>query len=88
MLLTGKAEKDFYSYVFNKYNLQPYNLFNNIFSLSIIVEWFENQEYMGERFFSFTFKYFYQYNTYFMSFNDIVKQTIEKCNEIYNNLNK
>jgi hypothetical protein len=97
MLLTGKALRDFYKFIFEKYNLQPYNVSNEIFENALIIEWLDSVK--------LTITVQYCIDTTFDSFLDIqnkeeieccqfsetrpeaTQKAIEKANEIYNNLN-
>jgi len=95
MILNGKAERDFCKWVFEKHNIQPYNIWNKIFLNALIIDWFDSVGiYINiEPFYYKKQLYFKQYvlgykdineqNTYFKR-TDATEEAIKKANEIYN----
>lgn len=93
-MLTGKAKKDFENWFLIKKikegNNTPYKLLQWLYSddtitISYISQWLDSIKFKGENLFTQVFDKNFAIRLDFMSFNDIIKQTIEVCNTFYNN---
>ena len=98
MILTGKAKEDFLNYYWSNYigktrffnqKSETEDFFNSLYKTlknALIIEWFDSMEYKGKRMYSDIFSFYYVRKIQSQSFNDICIQTIERCNEFYNEL--
>jgi len=92
MIINGKAKEDFLKWFDNDY-MELACEYDGVFNMPItslnalIIEFFDNMEYKGIRMYSDFFSYFWKRKIESQSFNDICKQTIDRCNEFYNDLN-
>jgi hypothetical protein len=88
VLITGKAERDFYKWLFEKHNLQPYNIFNRIFTNALIIEWFDSVgiyiNIIGYSKTKWRVLVRSNYDEYFNSRQQATEEAIKKANEIYN----
>lgn len=98
MILSGKAERDFIKYIYDEYNLQPYNIFNDTFQYALIIEWFDS---VGIYIELFKEDYCFAFNLHrgnckikdyiigisgYNSRKETIQQAIIKANEVYNNI--
>lgn len=86
MILNGKAKEDFFNYVFltGGYMLSEFWQLKEIHRNALIIEWLDTLRYAGKPMFKICFDFYWNLKISSQSFNDICKQAIEKCNEIYN----
>ena len=92
MILTGKAKEDFYKFLTENYPISSKDaekwfltLYDD-FKYVIIIKFFDNMQYKGVRMYCGFFEYFFKIKLDSFSFNYIVIQTIEACNNFYNSL--
>jgi hypothetical protein len=99
MKLTGKCKEDFekwyLQWVFNektflslRFNseqiLENWNSLHQSEKYGVYVDFFNTKKYEGVELFDKCFSLYFYHKTIFETHNDIVKQAIEKANEIYN----
>ena len=84
MLLTGKCKEDFLIHLkeTRRCNEKSFSEFPAIFEDALIIEWFIYRQIWQNVFYK-------EYrHTAFSDYTFAINQSIKKCNEIYNNLNK
>ena len=89
MKLTGKCKEDFKNYLLNgmPHSSYKYNYFiaqDYSMQYGVYVDYFNTKKYEGVELFDKCFSLYFYHKTIFQTHNDIVKQAIEKANEIYN----
>ena len=89
MKLTGKCKEDFKNYLLSDIIdfSYKYNYFINLqdsMQYGVYVDFFNTKKYEGIELFDKCFSLYFYHKTIFQTHNDIVKQAIEKANEIYN----
>ena len=93
MILTGKAEENFFNWLDNQgtngidisnWEFEKFHLLSNVSQNSLIIEWFDSIKYNEIwSLWDFSFKkIFYSNNN--LSILQIQEQAIKKANEIYN----
>lgn len=99
-LLTGKAKIDFNIWLIEYYikNRKDYHKFSIELILkkhyrkteleqnALIIEWLDNMEYKGQRFYLTFFEFNLKHKLPNWGFKEISEKAIEQCNEFYNSL--
>jgi len=98
MILTDKAKEKFLEWrKQNGYELalsqssgqgtaESFDKVYQIYEHALIIDWFSTLTHRGKNFWFNIFDYYYQMRIESQTISDVNKQTIEKCNEIFNNL--
>lgn len=93
-MLTGKAKEDFDKWLFyERFNQQQitFSYFQKLdqnLQKALIVEWLDSLQHEGLRYFSQVFEKSFAIRISYMSFNDVVDQSIKICNDYYNNIKR
>jgi hypothetical protein len=94
MALTGKCKEEFEKWFKDKYLKLDSSFCNRFLNkriftpdatrYGIYIEFFDNVEYEGNSLFCKIFAMYYTFKTEDFTHNDIVRNSLEKANEIYN----
>jgi hypothetical protein len=93
MELTGKCKEDFEKWLrpdilsehrYSELITNCFSGFPSSMQYGVYVDFFNTKKYEGVELFDKCFSLYFYHKTIFQTHNDIVKQAIEKANEIYN----